>query len=154
MFEGSPLDAHTSSDGGMIELSDGEGETLERNSAMAGRVGVQTVRHWRGRFAQQRLDGLLDEPRPGRFRTISDEQIEQVIVKTLETVPSDVGRAGAPGRWRSVWFELTVRKLRRSAHRSVRELNPDIQDWTDKWNEDPRTYVWERLRLLARGGSR
>ena len=44
---------------------------------------------WRGRFAEYRLDGLFDEPRPGRPRTISDEQVEEVIVKTLETTPQD-----------------------------------------------------------------
>ena len=42
---------------------------------------------WRKRFAEHRLDGLTDEPRPGRPRTISDEQVEEVIVKTLETTP-------------------------------------------------------------------
>lgn len=41
------------------------------------------------------------------------------------------------------WFaELTNKKLRRSAHRSVRELNADIRDWIDTWNENPRPYVW------------
>jgi transposase len=46
-----------------------------------------TVCKWRGRFVRQRLDGLYDEPRPGARRTITDEQIEQLITRTLETTP-------------------------------------------------------------------
>lgn len=46
-----------------------------------------TVCKWRGRFLTHRLDGLYDEPRPGAKRTITDEQVEQVIIRTLETTP-------------------------------------------------------------------
>jgi transposase len=46
-----------------------------------------TVCKWRGRFVRQRLDGLYDEPRPGAKRTITDDQVEAVIVRTLETTP-------------------------------------------------------------------
>ena len=46
-----------------------------------------TVCKWRGRFIKDRLDGLYDEPRPGAKRTITDEQIEHVIIRTLETTP-------------------------------------------------------------------
>jgi transposase len=42
---------------------------------------------WRGRSMRERLDGLYDEPRPGAPRQITDEQIEQVIVRTLEGTP-------------------------------------------------------------------
>jgi len=44
---------------------------------------------WRRRFAEHRLDGLTDEPRPGQPRKITDAKVEQVIVKTLETTPKD-----------------------------------------------------------------
>jgi transposase len=46
-----------------------------------------TVCKWRGRFVRQRLDGLYDEPRPGAKRTITDDQVEAVIIRTLETTP-------------------------------------------------------------------
>ena len=46
-----------------------------------------TVAKWRGQFVDRRLDGLYDEPRVGAPRTIADETIEAVIVKTLETTP-------------------------------------------------------------------
>jgi transposase len=59
------------------------------NAEIAERVGVHrnTVRVWRGRFAKQRLGGLFDEPRPGQPRKITDQMVEEVIVRTLETVP-------------------------------------------------------------------
>ena len=44
---------------------------------------------WRARFVEDRLDGLFDEPRPGPARTITDRQVEEVIVKTLEEKPVD-----------------------------------------------------------------
>ncbi len=52
-------------------------------------VGPTTVGKWRRRFLASRLDGLFDEPRPGAPRKISDEQVEAVIVKTLEEQPAD-----------------------------------------------------------------
>jgi len=48
-----------------------------------------TVGKWRNRFAVDRLDGLVDAPRPGAVRTITDDQVEAVIVKTLEEKPRD-----------------------------------------------------------------
>src|SRR5690349_10264868 len=43
------------------------------------------------------------------------------------------------------WFaELTQRKLKRGAHRSVRQLNADIRAWIDSWNDDPRPFIWTK----------
>jgi transposase len=69
-----------------IVLACAQGQT---NQQVAEQLGIwpQTVGKWRGRFVRQRLEGLSDEPRPGRPRTITDEQVEQVITKTLEEPP-------------------------------------------------------------------
>ena len=62
-----------------------------KNAEIAERLGIgrDMVRKWRGRFAEHRLDGLTDEPRPGQPRKITDQKIEDVITKTLETKPKD-----------------------------------------------------------------
>jgi transposase/transposase-like protein len=59
------------------------------DSAVARRLRTTktTVAKWRRQFVEHRLDGLYDEPRVGAPRTISDEQVEAIIVKTLETTP-------------------------------------------------------------------
>ena len=53
------------------------------------RLTKQTVGKWRIRFLTKRLDGLLDEPRPGAPRTIKDAEVEAVLTRTLETKPAD-----------------------------------------------------------------
>ena len=101
----------------MLSLSDAERETLERwarrpktAQALARRAEVvlvaaagrnntelarqlrwtnQTVGRWRARFLEKRLDGLLDEPRPGAPRRIGDADVERVLTMTLETAPRD-----------------------------------------------------------------
>ncbi len=58
---------------------------------VAAHLGVTraTVSKWRRRFAERRLEGLCDEPRPGVARSIADEMVEAPIVKTLEETPKD-----------------------------------------------------------------
>ncbi len=53
------------------------------------RLTKQTVGKWRSRFLAARLDGLLDEPRPGAPRRISDAQVEQMVTLTLEAKPRE-----------------------------------------------------------------
>jgi transposase len=53
------------------------------------RVTKATVGKWRARFVRERLDGLVDEPRPGARRQISDAHVERVITMTLESTPRD-----------------------------------------------------------------
>ena len=89
-----------------IILACAEGVT---NPAVAKRLRMSqvTVCKWRGRFVRERLDGLYDEPRPGAPRTISDDAIERVIVRTLEATPegathwSSRGMAKATGLGRT-----------------------------------------------------
>jgi transposase len=61
------------------------------NTAVAARMrlATMTVGKWRARFVKRRLDGLLDEPRPGAPRRVSDADIERVLTRTLETLPRD-----------------------------------------------------------------
>jgi len=55
--------------------------------ARRARTSANTVSKWRARFVEARLDGLLDEPRPGAPRKISDDAVEAIVVKTLEITP-------------------------------------------------------------------
>jgi transposase len=61
------------------------------NSEAARRLRISrlTVGKWRSRFLQHRLGGLLDEPRPGAPRKITDDQVERVVARTLESLPRD-----------------------------------------------------------------
>lgn len=70
----------------VLEAADGK-----TNNEIAAKVGCHpvTAGKWRNNFAADRLDGLLDAPRPGAARTITDDEVEAVIVDTLETTPPD-----------------------------------------------------------------
>src|SRR5215212_2508476 len=61
------------------------------DTAIADELGVakHTVGKWRERFARDRLEGLRDEPRSGAPRTVTDERIAELLVRTLEAAPED-----------------------------------------------------------------
>ncbi|PZG74823.1 IS630 family transposase [Streptomyces sp. NTH33] len=70
-----------------IVLACGDGAS---NTQIGKDLGVHpvTVAKWRKRFAADRLEGLVDEPRPGAPRTVTDARVEDVIVQTLESTPA------------------------------------------------------------------
>src|SRR2546427_4377187 len=95
------------------------------------RASLGMVGKWRARFLQARLEGLYDEPRPGAPRTVSDAQVEHVVVQTLESTPrgathwSTRGLAQATGLSR-----MTISRIWRAfglqPHRSETfKLSPD-----------------------------
>jgi transposase len=71
-----------------IVLGAAEGRS-NKDLAATLRISEPTVGKWRRRFLAERLDGLLDEPRPGAPRTIGDADVERVIALTLESAPRD-----------------------------------------------------------------
>src|SRR5512135_1350550 len=68
----------------VLACADGRGGT-----AIAKKFGtsVQTVSKWRRRYAAYRFAGLTDAPRPGRPRSVSDEQVQSLIERTRKTKP-------------------------------------------------------------------
>jgi hypothetical protein len=96
------------------------------NLAITERLGIarMTVATWRRRFAERRLDGLTDEPRPGAPRTVTDEKVAEVVTTTLETLPAGrthwssrgMARAAglAPSTVQRIWkaFSLQPHRMR------------------------------------------
>ena len=76
------------------------------------RVCVDTVGEWRSRFLEQRLDGLLDQPRSGRPRMIDDADVERVIALTLETTPKDATH----------WSTRSMARLSGLSHNTVSRI--------------------------------
>lgn len=72
-------------------------------------VNPKTVATWRKRFAELRLEGLYDEPRPGAARKITDENVERIVVETLETTP----------KGRTHWSTRRMAKKAGISHSSV-----------------------------------
>src|ERR1700752_350515 len=76
------------------------------------RVTPAKVGKWGNRFVQDRLESLYDEPRPGAPRTITDEQVEQVVVRTLESTP----------RGATHWSTREMAKATGHSHMTIRRI--------------------------------
>jgi transposase len=91
--------------------------TGKQNNQVAAdlRIDQTTVGKWRRRFAEQRMDGLQDEPRSGTPRTIEDARIEAVIVRTLESLPPDATHWSSRGMARACGLSVsTVQRIWRA----------------------------------------
>jgi transposase len=111
------------------------------NTAVAARLRVSptTVRKWRTRFLRERLEGLPDEPRPGVPRTITDAQVEEVVVRTLEGVP-----AGAT-HWSKRELARRVGISPTSVHRIWRSFG--LQPWrTEDFKISPDPLLIDKIR--------
>jgi transposase len=115
-----------------IVLAAAEGAT-SKEIAVRLACNPSTVGRWRGRFAARRIDGLHDEPRPGKPRSITDADVERVIVSTLEEQPVDAthwstrSMAAATGMSQSaisrIWRAFGLKPHRTEAFK----LSPDPQ---------------------------
>jgi transposase len=114
------------------------------NVAVAARLGVSrtTVRKWRTRFLRDRLDGLPDEPRPGVPRTITDAQVEEVVVRTLEEVPDGATHWSKRELARQMGISAT------SVHRIWRAFG--LQPWrTETFKISPDPLLIDKIRDVA-----
>ncbi|MET7339195.1 helix-turn-helix domain-containing protein [Nonomuraea sp. NPDC005650] len=84
---------------------------------VAEEIGVsrETVSKWRRRFLADRLMGLADEPRPGRPRTVSDEQVAELVARTLETKPANATHWSTRSMRRADDQAVTTRRPQDSA---------------------------------------
>jgi transposase len=124
-----------------IVLGCAEGRT---NSAIAAelRITPQTVSKWRHRFAADRLDGLVDAPRPGAARTIGDDVIEAIVVETLETVPADATH----------WSTRSLAARHGISHQTVAEIWRafGLKPWRqDSFKVSPDPQLVEKIRDIV-----
>ena len=124
-----------------IVLACAEGRT---NTEIAADLGVNqvTVSKWRHRFAADRLDGLVDAPRPGAVRTIGDDVIEAVLVETLETTPPDATH----------WSTRGLARKHGISHQTVAEIWHafGLKPWRqDSFKVSPDPQLVEKIRDLV-----
>ena len=115
-----------------------------RNTEIAAELGVHptTVAKWRHRFATQRLDGLVDAPRPGAARTIGDDVVEAVVVDTLESAPTDATH----------WSTRSLAAKHGISHQTVAEIWRafGLKPWrADSFKVSPDPELVEKIRDLV-----
>ncbi len=110
------------------------GKDRPTNGEVAARLKVNqaTVGKWRRRFVAERLDGLFDDPRPGAPRTVTDDMVEAVVVKTLEEKPKDANHWSTRSLARATGMsKTTVGRIWKAF-----ELKPHLAE-TFKLSTDP-----------------
>ena len=132
------------------------------------RCSLGMVGKWRSRFVEARLEGLYDEPRPGAPRKISDDQVEKVVIQTLESTPrgqthwSTRGLAKASGLSRMtisrIWHAFGLQPHRADTFKlspdpqlieKVRDIvglymNPPVSRLSWKWRKRSSVKIAER----------
>ena len=105
-------------------------------------VNPVTVGKWRHRFAADRLDGLIDAPRPGAVRTIGDDVVEAVVVDTLESAPPDATH----------WSTRSLAKKHGISRQTVSEIWRafGLKPWRqDSFKVSPDPQLVEKIRDLV-----
>ena len=125
-----------------IVLACAEGTAPTPRSPPSSGCNPATVGKWRHRFAADRLDGLVDAPRPGAARTIGDDVIEAVMVETLETAPPDATH----------WSTRGLAAKHGISHTTVREIWRafGLKPWRqDEFKVSPDPDLVEKIRDLV-----
>ncbi|MEF9915418.1 helix-turn-helix domain-containing protein [Streptomyces sp. P5-A9] len=125
-----------------IVLRCAEGGTNQQAAADLG-IDRSTVDRWRARFIAKRLDGLHDEPRSGRQPSILLDQLEEVVVATLESVPGqDTHWSRASMAQHSGLSKSTIGRIWKRF-----DLKPHLQD-SFKLSTDPQFVAKPAFRII------
>jgi transposase len=125
-----------------IVLSCAEGDRTRDEIAAEVGCNPATVTKWRRRFAVDRLDGLVDAPRPGAARSIGDDVVEAVVVETLETAPPDATH----------WSSRGLAAKHGISHTTVREIWRafGLKPWReDEFKVSPDPELIEKIRDIV-----
>ena len=125
-----------------IVLACAEGDRTQGEIAAELGCNPVTVSKWRHRFAADRLDGLVDAPRPGAVRSIGDDVIEAVVVETLETAPPDATH----------WSTRGLAARHGISHQTVAEIWRafGLKPWrSDSFKVSPDPELVEKVRDLV-----
>lgn len=125
-----------------IVLACAEGDRSRDEIAAEVGCNPATVTKWRHRFAADRLDGLVDAPRPGAKRTIGDDVIEAVVVETLETAPENATH----------WSTRDLAAKHGISHQTVAEIWRafGLKPWRqDSFKVSPDPELVEKIRDLV-----